>query len=342
MNEALNRRKLEHLRVLRDDPDVDRRKFYFEEIRLKHRALPEVDFESVDTTAEFMGKTLSFPLLISCMTGGAGDELREINRNLARAAEATGVAMGLGSQRVMLEDGNARASFHVRDVAPKVLLFGNLGAVQLNRGVTPADCARLVEETGLDALCLHLNPLQEAVQPEGETNFANLAERIAEVVQALPVPVIVKEVGAGIGREDAELLIGAGVTFIDVAGAGGTSWSRIEYHRDRAGCSPGELFQDWGLPTPAALKQLRPCTDQVTLIASGGVRSGLDMARAMVLGASLCGIARPFLDHAAVSAERVIRYIESLHRQFRTAMFLLGLKKVTNLVDNQTLLLDTL
>ena len=208
--------------------------------------------------------------------------------------------------------------------------------------VSTADCARLVDETGLDALCLHLNPLQEAVQPEGETNFGGLADRIAEVVRVLDVPVVIKEVGAGIGPEDAERLVSAGVRFIDVAGAGGTSWSRIEYHRDRAGCSPGELFQDWGLPTPTALRLLRPYTDRVNLIASGGIRSGIDMAKAMVLGASLCGIARPFLEHATASPERVIGFIEGLQRQFRTAMFLLGQKKVSNLVDNQTLLLETL
>ncbi len=339
MSSRLNDRKHDHLRIISDDPETDRRKFYFDQIRLKHRALPEIDMASVDTGIAFMGKTLSFPLLISCMTGGVGEELRRINRNLAVAAEATGVAMGMGSQRIMLADDEARHSFQLRQFAPDALLFGNLGAVQFNNGVTPADCARLVEQTGIDALCLHLNPLQEAVQPEGDTDFSGLAARIGEVIEVLEIPVIVKEVGAGIGPEDAQRLIAVGVRFIDVAGSGGTSWSRIEAHRDETGCSPGVCFQDWGLPTPEALRLLHPYRDQATLIASGGIRSGIDMAKSLILGASLCGIARPFINHAKESPERVIDFIDQLRKQFETAMFLLGVKNVSDLIDNQDLLL---
>ncbi len=220
MNSRMNDRKHDHLRILADDSDTDRNKSYFDEIRLKHRALPEIDMDDVDTSIEFMGKKLSFPLLISCMTGGAGEELRKINRNLAIAAETTGVAMGMGSQRVMLVDPSAVESFMLRKYAPHVLLFGNLGAVQLNCGITADDCMKLVETTGIDALCLHLNPLQEAIQPEGDTNFGNLAEKIGEVVAALDVPVVVKEVGAGIGGDDSEKLINSGLKYIDVAGSG--------------------------------------------------------------------------------------------------------------------------
>jgi isopentenyl-diphosphate delta-isomerase len=339
VSSRLNDRKHDHLRILSVDPETDRRKFYFDTVRLKHRALPEIDMASVDTGTTFMGKALSFPLLISCMTGGVGEELRHINRNLAIAAEATGVAMGMGSQRIMLVDDEARHSFRLRQFAPNALLLGNLGAVQLNRGVTPEDCATLVKDTEVDALYLHLNPLQEAVQPEGDTDFSGLAEKIGEVVRALEVPVIVKEVGAGIGPEDAERLIAAGVTFIDVAGTGGTSWSRIEAHRDETGSLPGMLFEDWGLPTPEALKLLHPYRDRATLIASGGIRTGLDMAKAMILGASLCGIARPFIDRAKESPERVIDFISTLKKQFETAMFLLGVECVSDLIDNQDLLL---
>ena len=340
MTKSINQRKLEHLDILHTDPQVDRRKFYFDAIQLTHRALPEMDLAEVDPSLEILGKRLAFPLLISCMTGGADRELLTINRNLARAAEATGIAMGLGSQRVMLHDEVARASFMVRDVAPNALLFGNLGAVQLNNGVTPDDCARLVEETDMDALCLHLNPLQEAVQPGGDTNFAGLTARIAELVQALDVPVIVKEVGCGLSPVDAEALIGAGVTVLDVAGAGGTSWSRIEHQRDETGSSPGELFQDWGIPTPLALQQLAPYADRATLIASGGVRSGLDMVKAMVLGSSLCGIARPFIDPAKLSADEVIAFIRQLRRQFETAMFLTGQRRAGELIGNAALLVE--
>ena len=227
MNSRLNERKHDHLRILTDDPDVDRNKSYFDDIRLRHRSLPEIDMNEIDTSIEFMGKKLSFPLLISCMTGGAGEELSRINRNLAIAAEAMGVAMGMGSQRIMLADPSAVQSFMLRKYAPNILLFGNLGAVQLNCGVSVDDCRQLVQTTGIDALYLHLNSLQEAIQPEGDTNFGNLVERIGEVVAALDVPVMIKEVGAGIGAEDAKLLINAGVQYIDVAGCGGTSWSRI-------------------------------------------------------------------------------------------------------------------
>ncbi|MFA7369334.1 MAG: alpha-hydroxy-acid oxidizing protein, partial [Kiritimatiellales bacterium] len=171
--------------------------------------------------------------------------------------------------------------------------------------------------------CLHLNPLQEAVQPGGDTNFSNLRKKIGEIVQGLEVPVIVKEVGAGISAADAKLLIEAGVKHIDVAGSGGTSWSRVEGERSDDP-SLGELFQDWGLPTPLALKALAPYRDRITLIASGGIRSGVDMAKAVVLGASLCGVARPFLNPAMESAEAVQKVIQRLKREFVTAMFLLG------------------
>jgi isopentenyl-diphosphate delta-isomerase len=336
----VNDRKLEHLRVIRHDPDADRRKFYFDAIRLTHRALPEMDLDEVDTRVLFMGKRLSFPLLISCMTGGCGEELRRINRNLAIAAETAGIAMGTGSQRVMIGNPQARDSFMLRDHAPSTLLFGNIGAVQLNSGITAGQCAQLVGETGMDALCLHLNPLQEAVQPGGDTCFRGLAARIREVVDTLAVPVIVKEVGAGIGPQDARALIGAGVRYIDVAGAGGTSWSRIEHARDASGDSPGLCFQDWGIPTPEALLRLASLREQVTLIASGGIRTGLDMAKAMVLGASLCGIARPFLEPAAISAEAVLQHIGRLKREFQTAMFLLGTATVADLVGNRSILLQ--
>lgn len=340
MSNSINDRKFDHIRILRHDKDTDRRKYYFDDIRLTHRALPEIDLDEVDTRLDFMGKTLSFPLLISCMTGGSGEELLTINRNLAQAAEATGVAMGTGSQRVMLADPTARDSFMLRAQAPGTLLLGNLGAVQLNCGITPADCSRLVRETGVDALCLHLNPLQEAVQPEGDTRFRGVTERIRELVASLEVPVIVKEVGCGISIEDALILLDNGVRFIDVAGAGGTSWSRIEHGRSSPdGESPGLCFQDWGIPTPDAITRLAPLRDRLTLIASGGIRTGLDMAKALILGASLCGIARPFLEPAAESSDAVITHIRRLKREFQTALFLLGVSRAKDLIGRTDLIL---
>jgi isopentenyl-diphosphate delta-isomerase len=331
----LEKRKVEHVKIVAQKGEMDRRKFYFDEIRLTHRALPEIDLKAIDPSVEFMGKKLSFPLLISSMTGGGDKLFRKINSNLAAAAEAEGVAMGVGSQRIFFTEPTARSSFDLRNVAPTTLLFSNLGAVQFNEDMTLAHARAVVQVLKADALCLHLNPLQEAVQPEGDTNFSNLWKKIGEIVQGLEVPVIVKEVGAGISKADAELLIKAGVKYIDIAGSGGTSWSRIEGERSDDP-SLGDLFQDWGIPTPLALEQLAPLG--VTLIASGGIRSGLDMAKAVVLGASLCGLARPFLNPAMESVDEVRKVIQRLKREFVTAMFLLGADRVEKIKGRDELI----
>jgi isopentenyl-diphosphate delta-isomerase len=340
VTDPVNERKLSHIRVLQEDAASDRQRSYFDRVRLRHRALPELALDAVDTATVFLGKRLSFPLLISCMTGGDHEVTRRVNRNLAAAAERAGIAMGVGSQRVMFRHPRARDSFAVRAHAPTALLFANLGAVQLNDGFTPAMCREALDVVGADGLYFHLNPLQEAVQPRGDTNFSGLARRIGEVARALDRPVLVKEVGAGIGLADAALLLEQGVRHIDVAGAGGTSWSRIEALRQPPGEAQalGLLFQDWGIPTPQALADLRPLRGRVTLVASGGLRSGLDMAKAMVLGASLCGMALPFLAPAMESEEAVLALIERLRLEFRTAMFLLGAGRVAQLEGNEGLL----
>lgn len=333
----LEKRKVEHVKIVAQKDEMDRRKFYFDEIRLTHRALPEIDLKAIDPSVEFMGKKLSFPLLISSMTGGGDKLFKKINTNLAEAAEAEGVAMGVGSQRIFFTEPTARSSFDLRGVAPSVLLFSNLGAVQFNEDMTLDHARAVVQVLKADALILHLNPLQEAIQPEGDTNFSGLLGKIGEIVRGLEVPVIVKEVGAGISAADAELLIEAGVKYIDVAGSGGTSWSRVEGERSDDP-SLGELFQDWGIPTPMALKQLAPLN--VTLIASGGIRSGVDMAKAVVLGASLCGLARPFLNPAMESVDEVRKVIQRLKREFVTAMFLLGADRVEKIKGHQNLILS--
>lgn len=340
MNQATNDRKLRHIRHILKDPATDRRRSYFDEIRLVHRALPECDLKKISPTIQFMGKNLSFPLLISSMTGGDHALVRKINTNLARAAQACGVAMAVGSQRVMFGNLKARSSFELRKFAPDTLLFANLGAVQLNYGFSFRECEEAVAVLEADALYLHLNPLQEAVQPEGNTNFERLADKIGNVARKLEKPVIVKEVGAGISQQDVKLLIEAGIRYIDVAGAGGTSWSRIEHHdlHPRTGVDLGLVFQDWGIPTPEALLALAPYRDRVTLIASGGIRTGIDMVKAMILGVKLCGLAAPFLKPAMESAQAVIRVINRLHKEFVTAMFLLGVARVEDLVGNEALI----
>lgn len=339
MDGDITKRKAEHIETLLTDEYADRSKHYFDRINLIHRALPEIAFGKVDTSVEFLGKRLSFPFLISSMTGGAGDELRQVNRNLALAAERLGVAMGVGSQRVMFSEPAARGSFELREFAPNAVICANLGAVQLNEGFGEDECRAAVDILEADALILHLNPLQEICQIEGNTDFRGLADRIAGIVDALKVPIIVKEVGAGISAADAELLIQAGVRYIDVAGSGGVSWSRVETRRARKKKKVTHAFDDWGIPTPDALKMMQPYLNRVNLIASGGIRGGIDMVKALILGAHICGMARPLLDPALESEEAVIEMIRVFNDEFRRAMFLLGCPNVSRLRNRDDLIL---
>ena len=339
MSETTSKRKREHIEVINRDPMVDRQGHFFDAIQLQHRALPEIDLQDVDPSITVMGKTLSFPLLISSMTGGDDKLVHKVNRNLAAAAQITGVAMGLGSQRVMLQQPTAEASFQVRDLAPDILLLGNLGAVQLNNGVTPEQVKDMLLKVQADALFLHLNPLQEAVQPEGDTNFAGLAARIGQLQAALDVPVVLKEVGAGLSVKDIELGLSQGIQWFDVAGRGGTSWARIEQHRRKDDSQLGFTLQDWGIPTPVAMQQARPYMQQANFIASGGLRDGLDLIKSVIMGGCLGGVAKPLLAPAMESTEAVVAVIESLKKEFVTAMFLLSVQNVADLCLNDGLLM---
>lgn len=341
MNESTDRRKTEVVEIIRGDPATDRARGHFDAIRLRTRALPELDFDAMDLSVNFLGKRLSFPLLISSMTGGTDDRLIRINRNLAIAAEMSGVAMAVGSQRVQFTHPTALPSFELRKYAPNALLISNLGAVQLNYGFGLTECQEAVEALGADALYLHLNALQEVIQPEGNRNFSGLAGKIGAVARALPVPVMVKEVGVGMSMADAEPLYRQGVKIFDVAGAGGTSWSRIENHRHPAAQREdvGLKFQDWGLSTPDALRELAPLRAAgATLVASGGIRTGMDMVKAMILGASLSGVARPFLEPALESPEHVVECIRRLKREFAITLFMLGVARAAEVVGRTDLL----
>lgn len=343
MADQINSRKEDHLRALERDTGIERHATGFDAIRLSHRALPELDFDAIDTRTHFLGKELSMPLLISSMTGGDSDEILRINRNLAEAAEACGVAMAVGSQRVMFSTPAARASFDLRAYAPNTVLLGNIGAVQLNKGFGVDECQQAVDVLGADGLYLHLNPLQEAIQPEGDRDFSGLADKIADLVPALNVPVLLKEVGAGLSPADIVRGLQAGIRHFDVAGRGGTSWSRIEYHRRTDDTDDlGLVFQDWGLTTVEALTAANTTLEtgghDATLIASGGIRTGVDMAKAMLLGADICGIAAPFLSAAQESREAVIDRIERFRREFRTALFLLGCADCAALRQSDALL----
>lgn len=317
-----SQRKSDHVRINLEEDVRSGLTTGLEAVRFKHVALPELDLQDVDTTSTFFGKTPSAPILISSMTGGALD-VTPINRRLAEAAQQTGIAMGVGSQRAALEDDRFVSSFQVRDLAPDILLFANLGAVQLNYGLTPDDCKRAVEMIDADALILHLNPLQEALQTEGDTNFSGLLRKIESVCSALGKPVIAKEVGWGISGEVARKLVEAGVTAIDVAGAGGTSWSQVEMHRalseDQAELAGS--FIAWGLPTVHAIQDVRSTLPDTPLIASGGIRDGIDLAKCIALGANLGGMAGQFLKAAAQSTEAVVDRIHLTRKQLQLTMF---------------------
>lgn len=321
-------RKLDHVRIVLDE-DVAAKGIVtgFAAYHMPHEALPELDLAAIDTTTSFLGKRLNAPLLISSMTGGAADVGR-INLALAEAAQSLGVAMGVGSQRSAIRDATLAYTYQVRTVAPDILLFANLGAVQLNYGYGVDECRRAVDMIEADALILHLNALQEAVQPEGNTNFAGLLSKIEQVCRALDVPVVVKEVGNGIGAATAKRLVDAGVQVIDVAGAGGTSWSEVERfrHTTAGGARVAGAFAGWGIPTTEAIRKVRAALPGVPLIGSGGVRSGVDIAKALALGADLVGTAKPALGPAIDErgAAAVIEGLQAYIDELRVAMFCSG------------------
>ncbi|MFY9820603.1 MAG: type 2 isopentenyl-diphosphate Delta-isomerase [Thermoanaerobaculia bacterium] len=320
-------RKLEHIRLALEERMQLGRNF-FDEYRFDHAALPEIDFDSIDTGVVFLGRRLAAPLLVSSMTGGT-ETAGQINRNLAAGAEATKVAVAVGSQRKALEDPTKADTFRVREVAPSAVLLANLGAVQLNYGLGVEACRDSVAMIGADALILHLNPLQEAIQPEGQCNFAGLLPKIGTVVSELGVPVVVKEIGCGISEATARALAAEGVRIVDTAGVGGTSWARIE--AQRAGdLEIGELFAGWGIPTPESIRQLRR-VEGLTVIGSGGVRNGLDVAKAIAMGADLVGMAYPFLAPATVSSDKVTEKVRRTVRELKICMFCLGVKTISEL-----------
>ena len=297
-----------------------------EGFRFQHQALPDLNLSEVNPQVDFLGWHLRVPILISSMTGGTDEALR-INANLARAAQVVGVAMAVGSQRVAIQDPSCWDSFRVvREAAPDIVLFGNLGAVQLNYGLGPADVRELVQGLGADGVFLHLNPLQEAIQEEGDTNFRGLLNKIGEVTRSVTFPVLVKEVGAGINPALAVKLARQGVAAIDVSGAGGTSWAQIEGLRASASGRKrlGTVFRDWGIPTVDALLACRRRLPEYPLIASGGIRNGLEVAKALGLGADLVGMAGPLLKAARESVNAVVELLESLSWELRIAMFASG------------------
>ena len=333
-------RKAEHIQInLEEDVAAKGVTTGFERYRFVHRALPEIDLDSVSLETSFLGRRLDAPLLFSCMTGGTA-EARQINHTLAAAAQRHRVAMGLGSCRVLLEHPEVLPTFAVRDLCPDVPLLANLGAVQLNLGVGPSACRRIVDLLEADALVLHLNPLQEALQPEGDTRFGGLLGRIEALCNSLEIPVIVKEVGWGIAPDLVAALFAAGVSAVDVAGAGGTSWSEVERYRiaDPVRARVAAAFAGWGLPTADAVRLAREAAPQGTLIASGGIRSGVDVAMAIALGADLVGSAGSMLRAAAEGADQLDAAVTELTDTLRITMFCTGARDVAGLFRDVRLL----
>jgi len=327
---AITERKGRHLEVcVSGAAAYTTRTSGFERFDLPYRALPEVDLDAIDTATTFLGKRLAAPLLIGAMTGGSS-HAGLINRHLAEAAQRLGLGMMLGSQRVMLERPETRSSFEVRTVAPDVLLIGNLGVAQLLRGYGAAELEAARQGVGADAMALHTNPLQEALQEGGDERFAGIVQRLHEVVPAVPAPVLLKEVGHGLSAEVARLVAEAGLAALDVAGAGGTSWAKVE-DLVRFGRVRHPDLVEWGIPTATALREVRAALPSMPLVASGGIRSGLDAAKALALGAQVVALAQPLLAAALDSADAVVAVLERLLRELRVAMFACGVRDVAAL-----------
>jgi len=323
---SIEQRKSDHININLEQNVRSGLATGLENYHFSHEALPELDLNRIDPGLSLFGKKLAAPLLISSMTGGT-EKAGQINERLAEAAQDVGVAMGVGSQRAALENPEHISTFAItRKVAPGILLFANLGAVQLNYGYGVDECHRAVDMIEADALILHLNPLQESVQDEGDTNFFGLAKKIEDVCKKLEVPVIAKEVGWGISERTARLLANCGVSAIDVAGAGGTSWSQVEMFRapDEFTRNLAATFADWGIPTEKSILNVKRASPGMIIFASGGLKDGLDVAKCVALGATIGGIAGQFLKAAVTSTEKTIEMILLMKRQIEVTMFSTG------------------
>jgi len=333
----INQRKTEHIRLcLTDQVEGVDKSTGLEGISFIHNALPEIDFNKIDLSTSFLDKTLQAPFLVSSMTGGS-DLATKINTHLAIASEEKKWAIGLGSTRALLESDAHASSFLIRNEAKSVPLIANIGAVQFNYGYGPEECQRIVEKTDADALVLHLNSLQEVVQDGGDLNFENLLPTIEKVCKQLNVPVGAKEVGFGIEGTVAKKLYDCGVSFIDVAGAGGTSWSQVEKLRtqDELRKRAAEAFNQWGNPTKDCLVSVRDRLPNVPLVASGGMKTGLDAAKAITIGADVVGFARLLLQAATESVEAVIEVMDQIEFELKMTMFGIGADSITALKNTK-------
>lgn len=308
---------------------------YLEYVKLIHNALPEIDFDAVDTSQKFLGHNFKAPIIIDSMTGGT-PEATKINSRLALAAQKFGLGMGLGSQRAGLLSSELAETYSIaRSNAPNAFLVANIGGAQLSKGLKIKDIKNMIQMIEANALVVHLNPLQELIQPEGEPKYKGVLSKIKEICSNFDIPIIVKEVGAGISMDVAKRLQSAGVSAINIAGSGGTSWAGVEKLRaetahDSNKINLGELFWDWGIPTAVSLIEVRKSV-KIPVIASGGIRNGLEIAKCVTLGANMCGMAFPFLRHASKSLESLYEFTSRTLIELRSAMFLVGSKNINQL-----------
>lgn len=329
-------RKADHIRINLEEEVSSHLTTGLENYHFVHEALPDFNLSEINLSQELFGKILQSPIIISSMTGGT-DEAGIINANLARAAESAGIAMGVGSQRAAIEKPSLAPSFQIRSLAPTTILFANLGAIQLNYGFTVSACQQAVDMLEADALILHLNSLQEAVQPEGDTNFKGLLKKIEAVCSKIEVPVIAKEVGWGFSGKTASRLASAGIKAIDIAGAGGTSWSQVEMYRAQnpAQARLAGSFIDWGIPTSESILMVKEAAPELIIFSSGGLRSGIDIAKSISLGAVAGGMAGPFLKAATQSLDEVTNLIQEISRQISVCMFGAGAQNLIDLKNTQ-------
>jgi len=336
LKDLTKKRKADHINICLEE-NIQARKITtcFEDVYFIHRALPEVDREDINLETKVFGHKLSAPIIVGAMTGGTVKALK-INSSIAEAVEELGLGMGVGSQRAAIENPKLEETFSIaRKKAPTAFLIANIGAPQLVQNYGLKEVKKAVEMIDADALAVHLNPLQEAIQPEGETKFKGLLEKIGKIVNSLDVPVIVKETGAGIAAEEAIKLEKLGIDGIDVAGAGGTSWAAVEYYRakkieDKVLEALGEVFWDWGIPTAISLIEVVQSVT-IPVIASGGIRNGAQAAKALALGASLTSISSPILKHAVEGSEKIKQALEQIVEEIRNVMFLVGADSIERL-----------
>ena len=342
-SEEISRRKAEGIRIVSEEAVESRTSStLFEHMHLVHNAIPELDFTEIDISIKFLGVKFSAPLLIDCMTGGS-DESKKINENLALTAEEQRLPMGVGSQRAGLVADDLIESYAiVRDSAPTAFLIANIGAAQLVKGFSIEDAIKCIKMIKADAFAIHLNPLQELVQPEGDSNYKGVLSKISEFASELNVPIIIKEVGAGLSREVAVKVEKAGVKALNVSGLGGTSWAAVERFRaliqkDELKAKLGDIFWDWGIPTAASLMEVKQSVN-IPVIASGGIRNGLEVAKALTLGATICGMASPFLKRALQSKHDVVNFVSETTFILKSAMFVVGACNVHQLQNSRYVL----